>query len=480
MSSLTKVLAEEVRKIEETAAVARTMQTNRLTHHLMPPVGWLNDPNGLCWYKGRYHVFFQYSPFEANGGLKFWGHYSSEDMISWRYEGVPLLPDSIYDCHGVYSGSAIAEKDKLHLFYTGNIKMDGDYDYINNGRQSSTLHVESADGLHFGTKEVAVSCEDYPENYTCHIRDPKVWKEGEEYRMILGGRQKSDQGAVLFYRSEDLKNWKFDSELTTEKAFGYMWECPDFFTLEGQEVLSVSPQGLTREEFRFQNIYQSGYFILKDGKPEEKAFREWDHGFDFYAPQTFQDGKGRRILIGWMGMPDAEEEYTNKTIDEGWQHCLTVPRELRVKDGKIFQYPAKELERLRKEKTILDDEKSIVEVRVEVNEGFDLLIEDIAVTDRSFQISMGGQMLFKYENEIAEIGFSEIAGAGRNKRKAKVSELNNIRILADTSAVELYLNDGEIVFSTRYYPDREDLQLKVKGGKFRGNLWNLRKMIFTK
>ena len=77
MSSLTKVLAEEVRKIEETAAVARTMQTNRLTHHLMPPVGWLNDPNGLCWYKGRYHVFFQYSPFEANGGLKFWGHYLS-------------------------------------------------------------------------------------------------------------------------------------------------------------------------------------------------------------------------------------------------------------------------------------------------------------------------------------------------------------------------------------------------------------------
>ena len=199
---------------------------------------------------------------------------------------------------------------------------------------------ESADGLHFGTKEVAVSCEDYPENYTCHIRDPKVWKEGEEYRMILGGRQKSDQGAVLFYRSEDLKNWKFDSELTTEKAFGYMWECPDFFTLEGQEVLSVSPQGLTREEFRFQNIYQSGYFILKDGKPEEKAFREWDHGFDFYAPQTFQDGKGRRILIGWMGMPDADEEYVNPTAEsEGWQHCLTVPREVTYKNGMLYQYP---------------------------------------------------------------------------------------------------------------------------------------------
>ena len=344
MSSLTKVLAEEVRKIEETAAVGRAMQKSRLTHHLMPPTGWLNDPNGLCWYKGRYHVFFQYSPFEANGGLKFWGHYSSEDMINWRYEGVPLLPDSVYDCHGVYSGSALAEEDKLHLFYTGNVKMDGDYDYINNGRCSSTLHVESEDGIRFGTKEEAISWTDYPENYTCHIRDPKVWKDGEEYHMILGGRQKGDKGAVLFYKSEDLKNWTFDRDLTTENTFGYMWECPDFFALGDQEVLSVSPQGLTREEYRFQNIYQSGYFILKDGKPEEKDFREWDYGFDFYAPQTFQDGKGRRIIIGWMGMPDADEEYVNPTAEtEGWQHCLTVPREVTYKNAMLYQYPVEEL-----------------------------------------------------------------------------------------------------------------------------------------
>ena len=260
-----------------------------------------------------------------------------------------------------------------------------------------------------------------------------------------------------------------------------MWECPDYFELDGQKFLSVSPQGLKREEYRFQNIYQSGYFPVKeDESVDTEDFREWDMGFDFYAPQTFVDDKGRRILIGWMGMPDAEEEYINKTIDEGWQHCLTVPRELKVQDGKILQYPVKELERLRKEKTILHDEKSIAEIRVEVNEGFDLVLEEIAITDSSFQISMGGQMIFKYEEGIAEIGFSGIAGAGRERRKAKISELRNIRILADTSAAEIYLNDGETVFSTRYYPDREDLQLKILGGKFRGNLWNLRKMIFTK
>ena len=121
-----------------------------------------------------------------------------------------------------------------------------------------------------------------------------------------------------------------------------------------------------------------------------------------------------------------------------------------------------------------------MEVRVEVNEGFDLVLDEIVMTGSSFQISMGGQMIFKYEDGVAEIGFSGIAGAGRTKRKAKVNELKNIRLLADTSAAEIYLNDGETVFSTRYYPDREDLQLKIFGGKFKGNLWNLRKMIFTK
>ena len=110
MSALTGILDTEVRKIEETAAMSREIQKQRLTHHLMPPTGWLNDPNGLCYFKGRYHVFFQYAPFDAEGGLKFWGHYSSEDLVSWRYEGVPLYPDSNYDCHGVYSGSAMAKQ----------------------------------------------------------------------------------------------------------------------------------------------------------------------------------------------------------------------------------------------------------------------------------------------------------------------------------------------------------------------------------
>lgn len=479
MSTLTKVLERNVAAIEKNADM--TEGRFRLGHHLMPPVGWLNDPNGLCWYKGKYHVFFQYAPFDVEGGLKFWGHYTSEDMIDWKYEGTALYPDSSYDCHGVYSGSALVDDGKLHLFFTGNVKIDGDYDYINEGRETSTLHVESEDGIHFSNKEEVISFSEYPEEFTCHIRDPKVWKENGKYFMVLGGRLKGDKGAVLVYESGDLKEWKLLRTITTPEVFGYMWECPDYFELDGEKILSVSPQGLTREEFRFQNIYQSGYFILKeDGSADVKDFREWDMGFDFYAPQTFTDVQGRRILIGWMGMPDADEEYVNKTIEEGWQHCLTVPRELKLKDGKILQYPVKELENLRKEKTVLNDENSAVELRVEVNEGFDLVLEEIALTGCSFQISMGGQMLFRYENGTAENGFPGVTGAGRKVRKAQINELRNIRFLVDTSAAEIYLNDGETVFSTRYYPDREDLLLKIQGGKFKGNLWNLRRMRFTK
>lgn len=391
MSALTSILAAGLIKIEETAAMDRELQKQRLTHHLMPPTGWLNDPNGLCYFKGRYHVFFQYSPFEVEGGLKLWGHYSSEDLVSWRYEGVPLYPDSSYDCHGVYSGSAIVEDEKLHLFFTGNVKMDGDYDHINNGREASTLHVESEDGIHFGVKEVAVDYQDYPETYTRHVRDPKVWKDDDAYFMALGGRKKNDQGAVLIYRSENLKNWTYEREITTEEPFGYMWECPDMFKIEGQQVLSVSPQGLKHEEYRFQNVYQSGYFLLKDGKMDVKEFQEWDMGFDFYAPQTFEDAKGRRILIGWMGLPDVEGEYMNPTAEkEGWQHCLTVPREIRLYNGRLYQYPVEELKVLRGRDFRIDETQE----NIEVFRPFEL---EMKLDTRMCRISFGTDLILEAE-----------------------------------------------------------------------------------
>lgn len=472
MSALTSILAAELIKIEETAAMDRELQKQRLTHHLMPPTGWLNDPNGLCYFKGRYHVFFQYSPFDAEGGLKLWGHYSSEDLVSWRYEGVPLYPDSSYDCHGVYSGSAIVEDEKLHLFFTGNVKMDGDYDHINNGREASTLHVESEDGIHFGVKEVAVDYQDYPETYTRHVRDPKVWKDDDAYFMALGGRKKNDQGAVLIYRSENLKNWTYDREITTEEPFGYMWECPDMFKIEGQQVLSVSPQGLKREEYRFQNVYQSGYFLLKDGKMDVKEFQEWDMGFDFYAPQTFEDARGRRILIGWMGLPDVEGEYTNPTAEkEGWQHCLTVPREIRLHNGRLYQYPVEELKVLRGRDFRIDETQK----NIEVFRPFEL---EMKLDTRMCRISFGTDLILEADGPKVWLRLSKEAGAGRRQRNAILpsGSLEELRILVDTTAVEIYLNHGEIVFSTRYYPEKMSQTVKLEAEKFRGHIYELKEM----
>ena len=468
MSSLTKVLEANVKITESTEQPGRY----RLGHHLMPPVGWLNDPNGLCWFKGRYHIFFQYSPFEVQGGLKFWGHYSSENLVSWKYEGTALYPDSPYDCHGVYSGSAFVENEKMHLFYTGNVKLDGEYDYINNGRVTSTIHVESEDGVHFGVKEEVILFKEYPKNYTCHIRDPKVWKEDGKYRMVLGGRLKEEKGSVLFYESEDLKKWELEHTLTTKKAFGYMWECPDYFTLDEAKVLSVSPQGLKREEYRFQNIYQSGYFLMKeDGSVSEEDFCEWDMGFDFYAPQTFTDNKGRRILMGWMGMPDAAQEYVNPTIGENWQHCLTVPRELSFYDGKIYQYPVEEMELLRKNGRAFDEKNALMETE----KAFDL---EVQTESEYLEIRIGGDLMLKCGEGQAAIFLSEEAGAGRTVRRAKTERVRNVRILADASAVEIYLNDGETVFSTRYYPKKEQQQVEVKAESFAGRLWSLKEFDF--
>ena len=161
---------------------------------------------------------------------------------------------------------------------------------------------------------------------SCHIRDPKIYEKDNRYYMVLGARSMDDQGCVLIYEGTDLKDWQYKMCITTNESFGYMWECPDLFDLDHQQFLLTCPQGLPHVGYRYENVYQSGYFPIEiDFKNQTytlKDFRELDYGFDFYAPQTFEDEQGRRILIGWMGLPDID--YTNPTCERGWQHALTT------------------------------------------------------------------------------------------------------------------------------------------------------------
>lgn len=165
--------------------------------HLMAPIGWINDPNGLCYFKGLYHVFYQYSPLDAKGGLKFWGHYTSPDMVNWTEHEVALFPDIASDVDGVYSGSALVHNDEMYLFYTGNVKHKGDHDYILTGREQNVIMVKSTDGFNFSEKQVLLTNEDYPKNMGLHVRDPKVWEEDGVFYMVLGARSIDDKGYVL-------------------------------------------------------------------------------------------------------------------------------------------------------------------------------------------------------------------------------------------------------------------------------------------
>ena len=249
MNALTRDLvklvetAEQSQKTREELSVSDRKFREKL--HLMPPVGWLNDPNGLCQFQGIYHAFFQYSPFNAEGGVKMWGHYTSKDMIKWEYQGTALYPDQPFDCHGVYSGSAFIEDGKMYLYYTGNVKLeDGEYDYIRTGREGNTVLVITEDGKTFGKKKELMRNSDYPDDLTCHVRDPKVWKENGTYYMVQGARTNEDVGQVLVFESEDKVNWKFRNRVESEKPFGYMWECPDYFKIGDKKLLSTSVQGL--------------------------------------------------------------------------------------------------------------------------------------------------------------------------------------------------------------------------------------------
>lgn len=431
--------------------------------HLEPPQGWLNDPNGLSFFNGKYQVYFQYSPESVDGsGQKCWGHYESKDLISWDFTGTVLFPDTPDDKDGVYSGSAIENDGMLNIFYTGNVKEEGNHDYITSGRGANVIKVTTSDGVQMSEKKTILRNCDYPNYCSCHVRDPKVWEENGEYHMVLGARTLNDTGCVLFYKSKNLDEWEFDKVLNS-KDFGYMWECPDLFSIDGHRFLSVSPQGLSHGDTRFQNVYSSGYFkadnfILSD-------FEEFDYGFDFYAPQTFEAPDGRRILIGWMGIGDIP--YTNPETELGRQHCLTLPRELTVlDDGKIAQNPICEIDGLRGEKNSFSSGDSI-----ECSLPFDLT----AKCNGDFEICIKNILKLSYNGTIFSLEFTDnICSGGRTIRKAEIKNCSDIRVLGDMSSLEIYLDVGRKVLSTRFYPHSESVWLDFNN--INGEIYKLNPM----
>lgn len=431
--------------------------------HLEPKSGWLNDPNGLSFFNGKYHVYFQYSPESAYGdGDKCWGHWQGSDLIHWEFMGTAIRPDCPDDRNGVYSGCGIVKDGLLNLFYTGNVKEDGDHDYVTSGRGANVIRVTTADGLDMSEKQTLLTNADYPDFCSCHVRDPKVWEENGSYRMVLGARTLDDKGCVLFYRSDDLAKWSYERMMSVPD-FGYMWECPDVIELGGKRFLSISPQGLEHGETQFQNVYSSGCFTLEETLC---GFEEWDYGFDFYAPQSFTAPDGRVIFIGWMGIGDIP--YSNPTAELGWQHCLTFPRELSLRsDGGIYQRPIRELNALKQRPVSFTDGEPL-------ETQLPFYLASFAECGR-FSIEFEGILLMDLDNGIFTLEFTDKqAGGGRTVRRVKLDNFTGLEIIADKTSLEIFLNGGEKVMSTRFYPLETAVTLTAHG--ISGSVYPLRGM----
>ena len=446
MNALQRDLKKLVPLVESLGAEKTAADPYRQKFHIQPMVGWLNDPNGLCKIGGTYHAFFQYGPFDVTGGVKHWGHVVSRDLLHWDYRPVMLYPDEPFDCHGVYSGSALVEDGTMYLYYTGNVKFPGDYDYIKQGRGHNVCLAVSRDGEHIDSKQCLLYNKDYPAGLTCHVRDPKVFTYEGRYYMVLGARTVDDRGEVLVFESTDKLHWNHINTLTTPEPFGFMWECPDLFALDGQWFLAVSPQGI-----ECQNVYGCGYLPVYGDWRSDCAlgdFHHIDYGFDYYAPQSFVDGDtGRRIQIGWMGMPDAD--YGNPaTVAHGWQHCMTIPRVLtRDGQGHILQTPVPELAAYRGDAVALPDGAEQT-----VSTCFDLTAAPAG--DFSLAFGRGLTLAYAEADHTCYLTFTDDAvSGGRSSRHVMLdAPCRRLRVVGDASSLEIFLNDGAAVLSTRYYP----------------------------
>ena len=252
------------------------------------------------------------------------------------------------------------------------------------------------------------------------------------------------------YEGADVDSFEYKGCLSVPDL-GFMWECPDMFTLGDKKFLAFCPQGVTREEYNMQNIFQSGYFTVEGDKLTD--FEEFDYGFDFYAPQTFVAPDGRRLIIGWMGIGD--DSYTNPTIGLGWQHCLTLPRELTVgPDGKILQNPIRELDSLK---------KKTKPVEGEAWEGLPFEVNVSSFTDDVSVSVSGAEITWSRGSGVLSLHFTNGEGYGRGERKIRISSLDSLRIIADISSLEIYINGGRYVLGTRFYPEHRQVKIGCTG-----------------
>lgn len=417
--------------------------------HITGEQGWINDPNGLIYFKGKYHAFYQYYPYDTVWGPMHWGHVVSEDLTNWEYLPVALTPGGIGDKNGCFSGSAIVYSDKLYLMYTGFEENQGGESI----RQVQCL-AESEDGITFKKHGVVIGEDKLPTAYApCDFRDPKVWRHNDTFWCIVAARKYEGKGRVLLFKSSDLFNWTFVSDVFAKDSLGSMIECPDYN--EDLGYMFSCEQFQPNEGSKHLNIHSARWHVGKmdyaSGLFHEQSRGIVDYGFDFYAPQTFA---GSSVMMGWLNMWDRN----TPSAKYGFAGMLTVPRKVSVKEGRVFQTP------IVKANTVLcesvdkefSDEvvRGVVTIKAKGLKNFALKLRDNGENYTELCLKDGKWVFSRAKSgeEIKGVEKDADSLAGIRRMPCSMKDEITLTIVMDDFSVEIF-EDGNAMSSTIYPPE---------------------------
>lgn len=428
---------------------------HRHLFHLMPEVGWMNDPNGFIFYQGYYHLFYQFYPYETKWGPMHWGHARTKDFVHYEHLPVALAPDLDHE-DGCFSGGSAVLDDKLILMYTSH--------YHQAYQLQEQSIATSTDGITFDKylNKPVITIKDLPVDASIvDFRDPNpVIIDGKTF-VLIGSSTLDKKGQILVYTTNDFKTFTYLNAIK-HPLFGEIAECPDLFELDGKHVLLFSATNLKQTNGRFKNVnsslYAIGSFNSETGEFLFEHVDELDAGHHYYAPQTALGPNNQRIAIAWMQMWG--KDYYTAMNHHGWVGALTLSRQLRVVENKLYQSTS-HLEHL---KTVRAFEVSSL---VQTTSKHFHLNGTIKV-DKPVSIQIGDDdnfiLLSLNQNEIS-LDTSSTKLYPLEKRFV-THNLEDITfdLVMDNSSLELFIKGLDKTITTRVYFDEENLNIRLVEG----------------
>lgn len=446
-------------------------------YHFAAQSGLTKHPNALTYFNGKYHLFYQNELTDASGKkMQIWAHATSTDLLNWNNIAPAIAPSEPYDNNGVFAGSAIVEDDLLNVFYTG---------YTENKENDKTQKKEtpnlamSKDGINFGKSANNPLIQMAPHYANLeftkeYFKDPYVWKQSDRYYALIASQyEKTKDGAVLLFKSKDMRNWVFINitAIGSKGEMGHLWDCPNFLHIGNDDLLIINPTGIKPNGKMYLNKYISGGFLGKldynTGNFKQKgAFRLFDYGFDFYAPQVIKTADGRYVMIGWLGMPGSilHEESQN------WGGMMTLPREIQIINGNVITRPLAELKNLRESTVSFKDlkihgEKDFSNIKAGA---YELEMSVDLTNAKNFKIKLRASssqetvLSYDKDTQLLKLNRDKSGHALKGEREVKLplqDNLLNLRIFVDNSSVEVFAND--IAMTARIYPDKASAGIKI-------------------